>query len=66
MVVETEMTMRDINIWWAIVISSGLIGSFIHHIIFGLVIGIFIASHVTIITLWVSEKGKGNKHEILL
>jgi hypothetical protein len=49
------MTMRDIHIWWAIVVSSGLVGVFAHHLVFGLIIGITIASHVTIVTFWLSD-----------
>ena len=49
------MTMRDIHIWWAVVISNVLIGAFRHHLVWGLIIGIVIASHFTIATLLISE-----------
>lgn len=58
-----QMTMRDVHIWWAVVISNVLIGAFRHHLVLGLIIGIVIASHLTIATLWISESKSKRKEQ---
>ena len=51
------MTMRDIHIWWLVVISSGLIGTFAYrHLVWGLLIGILIASHIVIAMLFIRDR----------